>query len=146
MISVLTLFQTVQDLARKEQKGYQSAVEFTRKLKLAELNLLDYFHRLYERDQEVVDSVAPLIARATLDVVEGVVTKPPDYAHRVSIASVELANDCNGTIVKTQRPCYYLRRNQVDEIVSDAVAFPSVEAGRYYHYFEEDKIKVIPVV
>jgi len=147
MIPVKDLFDTVQDLARKDQKGYQSAEEFSRKLKSQELALLDYFHRLYERDQQVVDYVAPFVKKApALEVVAGVVTKPDDYAHRIRVGSVIITNQCDGSPVTKQYPCYYLKVNEIDEIQIDVVAGPSLERKRFYHYFEDDKIKILPVL
>lgn len=146
MIAVLEMFDTVQDLARKEQKGYQSASEFSRKLRSQELALLDYFHRLYERDQQIVDYLAPFVKLVDVPIEGGEVTKPDDYAHRIRLGTVVITNVCDGKPVISRYPCHHQNVNEVDEMLVDVIAGPNLDKKRFYHYFEDDKIKTLPAI
>ncbi len=144
MIQVRELFQVVQDIARKEQKGYFSDREFNRKLKVNELRLLGYFWGLYERDQEIVDHLAPFVVNDDLAVENARMLKPANYAHRIRVGSVEISNVCNGEPLVKTVTTHYIRAADVNEVANGAVTRPSIEDEQLYHYFEDDTVKFLP--
>ena len=152
VISVLELYNKVNDLAKKHHAGYSSGEEFTRKLKGAEIGLLEYFQMKDEDDQNTTDHVAPfrkyeptvLVGSSTAT--HGIVDLPTDYAHKSAVGMVYKENpiDCkDGTIVKPF-PSFYLRTNEVNQRYNDPIAGPSMEKNRFYYCFRNNEIHVFP--
>lgn len=144
MIPVNELFETIQDLARKEQKGYQSDEEFSRKLKANELRLLGYFWEHYERTQEITDHVGPFVKNAPLPVEDGVMAKPDDYAHRIRVGAVVINNVCDGQPTTKRLVTEYIRAANVNVIENGSITKPSLDDELLYHYFEDNGVKFLP--
>ena len=65
MVSILTVFQRVQDISRKDKSGYMSSAEFTRDVNEVQNILMRYYYRRFELEQLIVDSLMPFIDAST---------------------------------------------------------------------------------
>lgn len=145
IIKVTDLYNHVQATAKKNQAGYGSDVEFNQVLKSIDVGLLDYFHRLDEKNMNIIDHLLPFRERVKLAVVDGVADFPDKYAHLSSMGNVYVSNQCDGKEVDvTMEPVRFLRNQEVRIIRSSAVAGPNIKKKRIYAEYIKQKIYVYP--
>lgn len=147
MISVKFIFDSVQDLAKKDNSGYTSSEEFNRHLAKVQDILMRYYYLLFEEKQIIVDSLNPFIKELRLQIGDkGIVQFPEDYRHRLEVGNLEITKpDCGEVYPNiTPRPCPHLAANEVMETLASPVRKPSRRRRVYYHTFVNNYIQLYP--
>lgn len=146
MISVVTLYNRINDIAKKDQKGYITEDEFNRALYSVQLELFEYFNSSSQRNKRISDALVPFSTSENITIGENGCGKLPDnYGHWQRVLWMEIKNgneQCKG--VKTEVPSEYLRDNEVGDICASIVRKPSKEKRRIYHSFCAGEICVYP--
>lgn len=151
MINVLTLYNYVNDLARKHRSGgYTSDEQFNRINRSVEIAVFQHFSKRVEETQDVVDHLNPFVVYNALFATDkqGRVTLPSDYAHRMSVGGVYIKNpkECGENVTITRYPCRYLRNYEVPFVTSSVIKAvkPSMDTQTFYHIFRNNNIDVLP--
>lgn len=132
MISVIRLWNTVNQLAKNGTSGYQNQYEFNRDLADTQESLMSFLAPLYSVNQSLKDLLSPFATYQNITTdSDGVLTKPMDY-YRVSTASV------NGY------PAYPISVNEKDVIRTSAIRTPSSTTNLYFYYQENEEIMFLP--
>ena len=147
MISVQFVFESVNDLSRKNNAGYTSSEEFNRHLSKVQDILMRYYYKLFEEKQIVVDALMPFLVESRLIIgANGIVAMPEDYRHRLEVGYLDIQNpDCdNDEPTIKPKPCHYLAANEVIETLSSPIRKPSKKKGIYKHTFVNNYMQLYP--
>lgn len=148
MIDVQTLWLRVnEDLARKNKSGFTSNDEFNREVNEAQLDLMNYYHRLFEDTNHLSDAVGPFIKSSTLPVVSQMVTYPTDYRHLISLR-VDYINNTTCGAEPTEQPIKSdrVRAAEIDTRLESFILRPDLKKKVVMHSFINGAIKVWPRV
>lgn len=151
MINVLTLYNFINDLARKHRSGgYTSDEQFNRMNKSVEISAFQHFAKIYEDTQDIVDHLNPFVVYNSLLPTDkaGVLTFPSDYAHRVNVGGLYIENPatCGADVTITRWNCTYLRNDEVNQVQSSVIrgVKPSYNDHTFYHVFRNNGINILP--
>ena len=151
MINVLTLYNYVNDLARKHRSGgYTSDEQFNRINQSVELAVFQHFAKRVEETQDIVDHLNPFVVYNALLATDhkGHVTLPSTYAHRMSVGGIYIENpkECGEDVKVTRYPCRYLRAYEIPFITRSVIKSvgPSMATQTFYHTFRNNNIDVFP--
>lgn len=123
MISVVRLWNTVNQMAKTETSGYQTQDEFNRDLASVQTALLSVLAPFYSRNQAIQDILSPFVKGAALSS-----TKPTDYFRFISG-------------IDRGYPIIPINVNQVGDIQISPIRKPNVK--RTYYYFEDKQMKFL---
>jgi hypothetical protein len=135
-ISVVYLYDYINDLLRKYRNGYVDPDTFNRLLRAAEIQLLDYFYKNLPNDhiRPFVKHV-PFLAGSG----DGTVPFPDDCAFHDNVGGIALEE---GSL--KAYPSHKIQPNQVDTILTSYIRPPDYDKRRFYHTFMNNKIYVYP--
>lgn len=86
MISVKALYDSVQRMAAKDQKGYNMPDDFNGDLDNVQLEVAEYIYQFFEINSKAVDILGPFIPRIEPSSNStGAVAKPSDYLHLIAL-------------------------------------------------------------
>jgi len=123
MISVVRLWNTVQQIAKSVTSGYQTQDEFNNDLASVQTALLSVLAPAYSKNQAIQDILAPFVKGAVLST-----TKPADYFRFVSG-------------IDRGYPMIPINVNQVGYYQTSPIRKPT--AKRTYYYFEDKQTKFL---
>lgn len=140
MIDVDQIFRQVVNLSRKGQTGDYTGSDFNLQQSLVQSMLFDWYFARYEKDQKVPDSLRPFISEPLLPIIDGEVTLPSDYRHRVE---VQVGYVIAGPTI-TYYPCPHVAGNAEIETRISYVRRPSSARRRFYHTIKASTLKILP--
>lgn len=139
---------TFKEIRKHRSGGFFGDVDLNRLVRSAELTLFEHYVSQYEEQQIIVDHLQPFIKYGVLleGNANGIVQFPTDYAHKLAHEAVRISNPVPPeTAAKIERyECFYLESNAVATMRRDAIAGPSLTANRYYMFFANDVINMLP--
>lgn len=148
-INTIELVETTFKEIRKHRSGgFFGDVDLNRLIRSAELTLLEHYVSMYEENQIIVDHLQPFLKYGVLleGNNNGIVQFPTDYAHKIAHEAVRIKNpvapSTNATIERYE--CFYLGSNEVSTMRRDPIAGPSLDENRYYLFFANDVINMLP--
>lgn len=131
MISVIRLWNTVNQLAKTSTSGYQTEAEFNNDLADVQVALVTMLAPFYSVNQTVKDILRPFTLSASASAPSGVLPYPTGY-FRALTASI------NGY------PAYPVSTNEKDVIMTSPIRMASTTTNQYYYYQEDTSIKILP--
>lgn len=140
MIDVDQIFRQVVNLSRKGQTGDYTGSDFNLQQSLVQSMLFDWYFDRYEKDQRIPDSLRPFISEPLLPIIDGEVTLPSDYRHRIE---VQVGYVISGQS-PTYYPCPYAAGNAEIETRISYVRRPSSARRRFYHTIKASTLKILP--
>lgn len=141
MIDVDQVFRQVVNLSRKGQTGDYTGADFNLQQSLVQNLLFEWYFTRYETGQRIPDSLRPFITEPLLPIVDGEVTLPSDYRHRIEVHVGYVVNGAETVYY----PCPYLQGNQEIETRNSYVRKPSSTRRRFFHTIKESSIKILPI-
>jgi len=150
-ISVEFLYNQTQDLAAKNQSGYQTTEEFNNSLLSAQNAIFKYYYQQFEQTQEILDALRPFIKTETLSLTPSAFYSssqlPSDYRHRLEVSYVYTTNnDCGQGVTSELQSVDYMQTDEVASTLSNAIRKPSIPKKILRHTLEGNLIKVFPPV
>lgn len=132
MILIESLYQTLQDLMRKDHAGYHSSDEFNRLVNQAQLHLMQYYVAHDDGNRIISEALAPFSKEEYLVAsVAGYYDLPDDYYQRKDIGYEVVTNTSSGAVA-TLVPVDYLEGNEVLLVNSSPIRQPRVNRADTY--------------
>lgn len=132
MISIVRLWETIMQTAKKGTAGYQDEDEFNRDIAAVQTELMGVLAPWYAKSIAVKELLAPFVEPYSASTSSsGVLTKPADY-FQITSASV-------GGYPATQ-----IDVNEVHMLQFVPSRRPSSAENRYSYYLSEDEVKFLP--
>jgi len=92
-ISTNDIKETVEKIILKDQQGYLNSEQYNRIINQVDKKLFQYYYKIYEQTQNVVDSMKPFITPVNLAVnPDGTLVLPLDYVHRLELGYIKAVN------------------------------------------------------
>lgn len=132
MISIVRLWETIMQTAKKGTAGYQDEDEFNRDIAAVQTELMGVLAPWYAKSLAVKELLAPFVEPYSASTSSsGVLTKPADY---FQIASASVGG----------YPATQIDVNEVHMLQFVPSRRPSSSENRYSYYLSEDEIKFLP--
>lgn len=149
MINVETVYQSVRDLSTKGKGGYSDTDEFNKTSRRAELMLWKYYCSMYEMHHQVAAAMHPFLAEQLQQIgAGGRFDVPADCEYLLEVKYATIVNGtggCGSEPSATYTGVRYLKKDEEQWTVSNAVRRPSLTRGRmYYAYAPGGKMQFYP--
>ena len=138
-MQILRVWNRVNDLAKKDQSGYNTAAEFNDRIDQVQLEIVEKIYTYLGYTQRAADILAPFIKTVLLASSNtGVVTPPSDCLHYLSL-SYQYTDPISGI---RWIPCRQLDSNAVDLTAQNPVRNTNPAQNRV-QYFNENNLTTI---
>lgn len=147
MIDIQVLYKRVnEDLSRKNKSGYTSNDEFLRDVNEAQLELMNYYHSVYEATHHISNAISPFVIQAQVTVSGQLITKPGNFRHLISVRIPYSRNVLGSNPVARSIKSEYVKGGELDAYLSSHALKPNLAKSVAIHTFVNDKIKLWPRV
>jgi len=148
-ISVNDLKIAVESLSKKSQNGYLSSNDYNSDLQQANLLIYEYYYKIFELEERIVDALNPFLVEVTLPLTQGARSAttpfPANFFHRVECSVNKVTNqDCGEQPLVQTINCDYLLSNEVSYTLSSSIRRPSIKKNIYRHTYINNIIHVFP--
>ena len=131
-ISILRLYNRVNDLAKKDQSGYNTVAEFNDRINQVQLEVIEKVFSIIGLTQRASDFLFPFIKTTTITTSNtGLIIPPPDSLHYLSLSYI-YADPVTGNV--TNIPMRYLNANEVDITATNPNRNANPVRGRVQYY------------
>lgn len=143
MIDVRYIRNTISDLSAKGQSGRVNDLEFNNLLQAAQTTLFEYYYKVFESTQKILDALKVFIKKVTLPVNNGECDYPQDYVHKLAVTYTLIKNTCKG-IIQEEIPVDYMEINEVNYTLIDPIRRPNLARKIVRYSTWNNKIQVYP--
>jgi hypothetical protein len=138
MISVVALWNQVQQTAKTGTTGYQTQDEFNRDLATAQTRICNVLCDNYDISNKVEDALFGLIvSQETVTSSFGIVSTPSDYFRLITMWV-----NINGVYYLSQK----IALNQVPVYITSFVRKPDLSKNRTVYYYLDGAIQMLPLI